>query len=378
MRKLVCIFLTALLLISLAVPAAFAYSPLDKTRLCSLELDHRSATTVLPDVEFELYHLADISNANTVQFALRTKYKDAPVDMNHQAYEDEDWRKFSSAAAAYIVSKNLTADYTGTTGADGKVKFEKLPVGLYLVMAENKVIGEKLYELTPFVIALPSQDLVKHEWVYDTKALTKVTLKDVPPDKIDIEVQKIWNHGENTNKPSTVEIELYKNRVFHAKVTLNNTNTWWHKWADLDSKDADGKVITWTILEVNKPEGYTVSYSLNNYKFTVTNKYNPTEEPTDPPDETPSPTGIEDPDTPTTDAPNLPSPSPSPGTSKNSPSPSDPSVDIPNKKPPTSDLPVTGLLWWPIPLLAICGIGSFILGWIQLAGGKKEDEKDKY
>ena len=41
--------------------------------------------------------------------------------------------------------------------------------------------------------------------------------------------------------------------------------------------DDNYKEVTYTVKEKNVPEGYTVSYSQNEYKFTVTNTITPPE-----------------------------------------------------------------------------------------------------
>lgn len=42
-------------------------------------------------------------------------------------------------------------------------------------------------------------------------------------------------------------------------------------------------------------------------------------------------------------------------------------------KPKDPDLPQTGQLNWPVPVLAVSGVGLFALGWILFSGRKKDD-----
>lgn len=44
-----------------------------------------------------------------------------------------------------------------------------------------------------------------------------------------------------------------------------------------------------------------------------------------------------------------------------------PQSDEPNKptKPAASKLPQTGMLWWPVPILAVCGMLCFLIGWMK-------------
>ena len=40
--------------------------------------------------------------------------------------------------------------------------------------------------------------------------------------------------------------------------------------------------------------------------------------------------------------------------------------DIPEETVPKGPgLPQTGVLWWPVPILACCGMGLFVIGWAR-------------
>lgn len=51
-------------------------------------------------------------------------------------------------------------------------------------------------------------------------------------------------------------------------------------------------------------------------------------------------------------------------------------IDVPDPETPTTDLPQTGMLQWPIPLLAIAGLFLFSLGWMKEQKARKADGKD--
>lgn len=44
--------------------------------------------------------------------------------------------------------------------------------------------------------------------------------------------------------------------------------------------------------------------------------------------------------------------------------------DIPDPDIPLTTLPQTGMLWWPVPVLALSGMVLFLFGW---AGKRRED-----
>lgn len=98
-------------------------------------------------------------------------------------------------------------------------------------------------------------------------------------------------------------------------------------------------------MEYETPEGYTVSVVREGITFVMTNTH--TEEI---PDE-PTPGG-DVPPPPETNIPDEPTPQgPGPG---------------------GPDLPQTGVLWWPVSLLACGGLFLFLIGW-----GIKRHEKNK-
>jgi len=104
--------------------------------------------------------------------------------------------------------------------------------------------------------------------------------------------------------------------------------------------------------------------------------------PTPNPEDTPTPTpNPEDTPTPTPDPDATPTPAPTnPPTVTPTPAPTNPPTAAPTPVPtptptPAPVLPQTGQLNWPIPLLAVAGLGVFITGWILRFGKKKENDE---
>lgn len=107
-------------------------------------------------------------------------------------------------------------------------------------------------------------------------------------------------------------------------------------------------------------DGVVNNYLTANVKFT---SYTPTTprdpdptNPTNPTDPDEPPVDIDEPDVPLVDLPEEP----------------DPDVEIPDEEPPLAELPQTGLLWWPVPVLAAAGVLSVALGLFQ----RKKDGRD--
>ena len=105
-------------------------------------------------------------------------------------------------------------------------------------------------------------------------------------------------------------------------MTLNDSNNWRYEWTDLDES------FKWQVTEYKTPENYTVSVSREGITYVMTNTYQ-SERPGTP--ETPGKSGT-------------------PGNAR---------------------LPQTGMLWWPVPLLAFAGLLLFLIGW----GKRRYEEK---
>ena len=78
---------------------------------------------------------------------------------------------------------------------------------------------------------------------------------------ISIKITKVWADDDNAsgNRPESVTISLLADGVEYDKVILNEGNSWTTTIDNLP-KYADGKEITYTVLEKEVPEGYEVAY----------------------------------------------------------------------------------------------------------------------
>lgn len=100
--------------------------------------------------------------------------------------------------------------------------------------------------------------------------LQELILVDVP-----VYVTKVWDDDNNSAgaRPESVTIELYANGVATGKtLVLNEENNWSGKFENLDTKDSDGNLITYTVREKELPDGYTSEITGDQYEgYTITN-----------------------------------------------------------------------------------------------------------
>jgi LPXTG-motif cell wall-anchored protein len=195
-------------------------------------------------------------------------------------------------------------------------------------------------------------------------------------------------------------------------VTLSGANNWGGSWNDIDG------AAVYSVVEAPVPEDYEVSYAIVDGVMVVTNSYSegntddPTTPPTfAPPSPTATPTATPDGETPSpvptatpehtndpkpkpTDTPEAsfepytavptmtPSPEPTEGSTATPEVTEEPTATPEATEGPTAtpevtkppQLPQTGQLIWPIPILIGGGLVLFMLGWFFIGRRRKNDE----
>lgn len=256
-----------------------------------------------------LYRVADVTE--NVEFSLTEKFKDSGVSLGQM--NTDTWQAAADTLVDFIKThQDLKPVDSGTTDAEGKVHFPSkqtaMKAGLYLLVGEQMQFGESVYTPGHSLVCLPEQD-TEGQWQYDAVVYPKM---DKTGTVVDRKVIKIWKDAGNTSKrPEKIEVNLMHDGSLYETVTLSAENQWQYTWKNLSS------LGEWTAEEKNIPAGYTADVQKDGTGFVITNTYTPPATP------------------PTT----------------------------PPATPP--HLPQTGVLWWPVPLLAVAGILLFLLGWLR-------------
>lgn len=171
------------------------------------------------------------------------------------------------------------------TGAGSSPRIA-LPIGSYTVeeIADSAKITN--YEVTTTVVysapvevmisALsttdPEPDVRAAEVVRN--GITQVTVTNAYEKTItDIEVTKAWENVDGIDVSKyEIKVELYANGQPTGKIlTLTKAGNWTGKFENLDIKDKDGKVITYTVVETNVPKDFTSIDGTKENNYTVTN-----------------------------------------------------------------------------------------------------------
>lgn len=108
-----------------------------------------------------------------------------------------------------------------------------------------------------------------------------------------------------------MQVTLLQNGTAYETKTLSEANGWQYTWENLPRYDKSGREITWTIRE-SAVSGYVSSTRQNGFTFVLTNTLD------------------------------------------------------------KQKLPQTGVLWWPVPILAAAGFAFLITG--TFSRKKKDDE----
>jgi LPXTG-motif cell wall-anchored protein len=303
-----------------AAPINRAVEPIDYSEGGSLVLTYQYEGHAIEGVTFRFYHVATMNTDG--QYILTPEFADSHVDLD---IEDEaELIACTAALDGYVLQmqaeqKTIEPEEIGQTDAQGKVVFDDLEMGIYLVTGDTLRIRDRMYIPMETLVFLP--DLTDSgEWDYDLEAQVKSEARtiDEGDGTISLKAIKIWkDSGYESARPSEVTVELFGDGVSYGKVTLNKSNNWQYQWDELD------ETVYWQLTEVNVPSGYTVTVEPNDLTFVVTNTYHPNDNPKDPgkPGGTPK---------------------------------SNPLNPV--------KLPQTGQLWWPVPILLILGAAMILAG----------------
>ena len=195
--------------------------------------------------------IIQIGKVNIINNNLVFEYIDELNDCNYKL-SDENIKNIEVC----IQNKKLNVT-TKITDNNGKVLFDNLNLGVYYIKQTNKI--KNFSQMDPILIMLPKE--INNSFEYNIDASPKIEISDLT----DIKIKKIWNTDKKDKILNHVTIELYKDKEKIETVTLNEENNWEIVIEGLPKSDS------YSVKEINLPKGYTVTYNLNEYTFTVTN-----------------------------------------------------------------------------------------------------------
>lgn len=325
--RIIPVFLCLLCLLALLPAPVRAAGPIDPTQEVCLTIHYQHDGRPVSGVPFDLFYVASVDAYG--EFTLTGDFAGYPVRLT--GLDSDGWRMLAETLAAYAAADRLTPLDSGVTNAQGLLTFpnrrSSMKPGLYLAVGQQYSDGAYVYTTEPFLAALPVTDEASNTWVYDLTVSPKHTADEVTPpsdDTTERKVLKVWDDGgDMSSRPQEVTVQLLKNGAVYDTVTLSARNNWRHTWDKLPKNDASGRRIEWSVVE-RDVSGYTVLVSREGLTFVITNSRTPGK-------------------------------------------PAEPST------PGKPSLPQTGLLWWPVPLLALCGL-AFVIAGVSFGKRKHHDE----
>ena len=306
-------FLAAVLLcLTCCGEAVQAYGIVDTEAPTSLTLRYQDNGEGIEGAGFSLYRIGEISE--TGKYTLTEEFAGYPVSLDE--LDSSGWRSLAQTLAAYAQRDGIEPDRTGVTGSDGVLRFQDLDTGLFLVTGEKLEYQEKTYTAESFICSLPglSED---DTWQYDVESSVKYECV-TNPDLVSWQVVKVWKNDNESSRPDSIEVQLLKNGSVADTQVLSKENNGRYTWTGLDGASS------WTVVEKTVPQGYQVSVAKEETSIIITNSGSSGK-------------------TTTSDG-------------------------------PEGNLPQTGVLWWPVPVLAAAGLLLFLAGWTRSRKQESENE----
>ena len=369
-QKLLSMIMGLMLAVLCLHQTALAYTeiPMLGEGLCSLTI-----TSQHGGVTYDAYRVCDVDPL--VNFTPCGAFAGEDISGSIELLiESHNWESLTDTLDVWLTGRSVAPDATVVTDETGHGRFEGLATGLYLIRGREYLTEAGYYIPRSFVICLPdwveagdpgNENGEAGAWVYDVAAQPKGST----PDR-EITARgalKIWRGVGSEERPTEVTVQLLRTdrqtgeTVVYDTVTLNGRNGWSTLWQELDNIN-----YTWTVQEIDVPGEYEVIYRQDGINVVITNYYTP------PQNDPPPPEPPEDPPPPDNPPPENPPPPEGPPPIPNieideppvplSPPPEE-EVEIEEPPTPLSRLPQTGMLWWPVPFLAVGGMFLFVLGW---------------
>lgn len=254
---------------------------------------------------FDFYKLADyVEGEGFVPAAPFDRYTDTvPLLLGIEGLTAEEIRLLSTTMESVVLRDGIAPTVTAVTADDGVLRLAPIEQGAYLVLGESTTDGQYRYTPSPIVVTVPARDTNDAWQTYVIVEHNKALKEELTDDRTHREVVKVWrDDGNESHRPVSVTVQLLQDGVVYDTVTLTADNNWCYRWEDLPAEH------TYTATEVAVPEPYTMTVERDRTVIYITNTYD----------------------------------GPPP--------------------PPPPDLPQTGQLWWPVPILLALGVCSLMLG----------------
>ncbi|HAH18142.1 MAG TPA: hypothetical protein DCL29_03945 [Eubacterium sp.] len=351
-KSMLCFTLSALLITCLSLERK-VYAADD-----SITISNEINGNIVSDVTWKAYKIADYGAGG--QLIIDSDFGSSNVDFSSLTTR-EDVANAATTFANIVLSDGVSID--GQANAiSGIAKITGLDQGVYLIVGSNVKIGSKVYSPAPMIV----------EVITDSDGVNVDVAAKFVYNNTAYKVEKLWK-GDDASTHDEVIVELYKDGVLDDTVRLNESNNWKYTWESSD------ETAVWSVKEKTVIKNYKVSYRNEGSDYVVVNTYNPPEEEStmtvvietttnkETENDSEDESEIDETDEDETDE--------------------DETEEITTKKgkeddeqggggsaADDSDLPQTGLLWWPVIPLFVIGIILVFVG-IKIKNNGEDSEE---
>lgn len=267
----------------------------------SLVIEYKSDDMPISGAEFQIYKVADMMQEGSL--SVSKEYAEFSEELKNA--DDAALQELAEAVSIFSEEQQIAPFETAISSENGYVALpeqQPMTAGLYLITGDSVEIGNNMYTPKSFFVLLPSKG-TDGEWVYDLRVQPKF---DVKTKTSEVSVVKIWkDDGYESKRPAQVKVQLMRGDAVVETVVLNKENNWKYNWKDLEA------AYDWNVKETNISTDYEMSVECKNFTYYITNTY------------------------------------------------------VGETVTPDDKLPQTGVLWWPVPVLAFFGIIFFFVGWMM-------------
>jgi len=328
-RKTILYILVCLLVMTAVLPVSVSAAQRIQTDAqAALTIVYKQDDTPLTGARFQLYRVAELSEAGV------------PTPTTAFSRYEVDYTNLDAAAVqtllGYAQLDGIEPDLTLSVDDKGNATAENVAVGMYLIAGERHNTEAGSYTCTPMAVSVPMAE-EDGSWNYLISVLPKAAFEP-KRETVERKVLKVWeDRGQEDSRPESIEVSLLRDGKVQETLELSEENNWRYTWSGLDASH------TWTIVET-PVDGYIATHETKGITTVITNT----------------------PDIPETSEPTEPSESTEPTEPSESTEPTEPS------EPDEPELPETGMLWWPIPLMAAFGLLLIAAGFRMRRGDRYE------
>ena len=267
-KRFLSLLIVLLLAFGLFPGEALAAEAIDPERNVTITLNYVYDGKAISGAEFGIYYIASVSPYG--EFTLAGDFKNYPVQLD--GLDAEGWNTLAQTLYGYAQRDNLPQLDRGVTDSSGRVTFPTkdavMKPGLYLVAGKAVTLDGYTYRVAPFIVSAPMEDMEQNVWKYDVIVNPKAS-REVYHDTVTRKVLKVWDDkGYESERPKEITVQLLRDGKVYETVTLNKDNNWRHTWSGLDDR------YEWVVVE-KEPSGYTVKTERDGVTYVITNTYSP-------------------------------------------------------------------------------------------------------